>query len=376
MLSALHLESFKCFEGLDLPLRELTVLSGTNGGGKSSVIQAVVLLNQTLMEREASDRLLLAGRDLALGTAGDVLNQRSARRQFAIGATADEQKVMWSFRADDRRAFSVAVESALIDDTPVELHRPLRWLLPPGFAEASPVVSSLRRLGWITAERTGPRELLPLWDSVSHTRVGPRGELAAGLLYWRTDDPVRTELCVGGHPPTLFHQVRARMQEFFPGCDLRVSPIDGAGAVSLRLRMDSRSEFMRPQNVGFGLTQLFPIVVGLLAASRGDCLIIENPEVHLHPKAQQQIGWLLALVAASGVQVLVETHSDHVLNGIRLATKRGDIPFTQVAMHFFAPNQGGGKLTPQSPTLDADGRLSDWPEGFFDQFDLALSELL
>ena len=124
------------------------------------------------------------------------------------------------------------------------------------------------------------------------------------------------------------------------------------------------------------MTQLFPILVALLAARPGDVLLVENPEVHLHPRAQQRLGSLLASVAASGVQVIVETHSDHVLNGVRLAVKQPAIKPDDVAMHFFAPALTGGEFVPQSPKIDSDGKLDVWPEGFFDQFDLALSQLL
>ncbi|MCB9610725.1 MAG: DUF3696 domain-containing protein [Deltaproteobacteria bacterium] len=376
MLTELHVTSFKCFETLALPLRPLTLLSGTNGGGKSSVIQSLMLLAHTLSHREWSDSLLLDGPDLALGSAADVLNQQAARRRLSLGASAGDQTIRWSFRAENRRALSVELDSIEVDGEMVAPTAPLRWLLPSDWSRPRTVVDLLRSMNWVTAERTGPRELLPLRDPASHGRVGSRGELAAGLLYWREDTPVREALRKAGLPPTLFHQVRARMQEFFPGCDLRVSPIDGASAVSLRLKSDAKAEFQRPQNVGFGLTQLFPILVAVLAAEEGDCLLIENPEVHLHPRAQQHIGWLLALAAASGVQVIVETHSDHVLNGLRLATKQGRITPADVAVHFFSPSPDGGPVQPRSPTIDADGRLSEWPDGFFDQFDLALAELL
>jgi predicted ATPase len=374
MLRSLYVASFKCFQELELELRPLTLLSGVNGGGKSSVIQALVLLAQTLSEREWGRTLLLEGPDLALGSAADVLNQRSARRRLMLGASTETERVVWSFEAEDRRALSLELDGAVIDGEVVELGDAVRWLLPAARAETSAVVAALRRLSWVTAERTGPRELLPLRDAHGHAHVGSRGELAAGLLHWREDDRVRPELCLPDTPQTLFHQVRARMQEFFPGCDLRVSPIDGASAVSLRLRSDSRSDFQRPQNVGFGLTQLFPILVAVLAATPGDVVLVENPEVHLHPQAQQRIGALLAQVAASGVQIVVETHSDHVLNGLRLATRNRVIAPTDAAVHFFSPSDGS--FGPTSPKLDADGRLDSWPPGFFDQFDLALSQLL
>lgn len=375
MLREIHLSSFKCFDTLNLPLGPLTLLTGVNGGGKSSVMQALVLLSQTFGQQEWGRSLLLEGPELALGNAADVLNQGSSRRSLSIGITSDEQKVKWSFKAEDRRALSIELEQVEIGDISIPLSDATRWLMPPDFALASPVVTTLRHLSWITAERTGPRELLPLHVADGHARVGHHGEMAAGLLYWRGEDEVNPALCLTDTPPTLFHQVRGHMQSFFPGCDLRISPIEGVSAISLRLRSDSRSDFQRPQNVGFGLTQLFPIIVSLLAARSGDVLLIENPEVHLHPRAQQAIGILLSEAASSGVQIILETHSDHVLNGVRLAVKQKKLPASDVKVHFFSHHPGQASL-PVSPAMDDDGRLDSWPEGFFDQFDFALAELM
>lgn len=376
MLSNLHISGFKCFDTLDLPLGNLTLLAGVNGGGKSSVIQALVLLTQTLEYREWGHRLLLDGPDLALGSVADVLSQHSGSRDLSFGVTVGSERIVWTFRAEDRRALAIDLINVAINGQDMPLGDAVRWLLPAALAENSVAVDTLRRLSWITAERSGPRELLPLKDADGHQRVGHRGELAAGLLYWREADAVEPALCIPDTPQTLFHQVRAHMQQIFPGCDLRNSPIDGASAVSLRFRSDSRADFQRPQNVGFGLTQLFPIVVALLAARKGHVLLIENPEVHLHPGAQQHIGTLAARTAASGVQLLVETHSDHVLNGVRLAVKRQAISAQDVAVHFFGRADGGQSAQPESPYMDSDGRLDTWPDGFFDQLDLALSELL
>lgn len=375
MLREIHLSSFKCFDNLELQLGPLTLLTGVNGGGKSSVMQALVLLSQTFSHQEWGRSLLLDGPELALGNVADVLNQNSARRSLTVGIATDKQKVKWSFKAEDRRAMSIELEQVEVDGVPIALEAAIRWLMPADYAEASSVVSAVRQLSWITAERTGPRELLPLKVADGHARVGHHGEMAAGLLYWRGEDEVNAALCLPDTPPTLFHQVRGHMQRFFPGCDLRVSPIDGVSAISLRLRSDSRSDFQRPQNVGFGLTQLFPIIVSLLAARAGDVLLIENPEVHLHPRAQQGIGMLLAETAASGVQVVLETHSDHVLNGVRLAVKQKKLLATDVRVHFFA-HKPGQPAAPESPTMNDDGRLDSWPEGFFDQFDFALAELM
>ena len=376
MLSELQLEGFKCFDRLHLDLRSLTLLTGSNGGGKSTVIQALALLAETVGTREWSQVLPLHGSGFSLGSAADVLSQTSSRKEMAFGLRAEREFVRWTFRASDRRSLALKLVAFEYNGVSASIDPPVRWLMPAKIAEQSTVASALSRVSWIGAERTGPRELMPLEEPTARPQVGARGEGAAGILYWREGDLVSEALCVVNHPPTLFHQLRARMQQFFPGCDLRVNPIDGASAVSLSLRSSPLSEFQRPQNVGFGLTQLFPILVALLSATPGDCLLVENPEVHLHPRAQQHVGWLLAAAAASGVQVVVETHSDHVLNGVRLAVKKGQLQASQAAVHFFSLDADRGRSQVTSPSLDADGRLSSWPEGFFDQFDVALSELL
>ena len=333
-----------------------------------------MLLSQTLALREWGRTLMLEGPDLALGSVKDVINQRSPRK-LILGVTVSEERVEWIFSENDSGALSMNLESVSENGKKLNSKGQLRWLLPEKNSAKSLVVKSLRRLSWIGAERSGPRELLPLKDLQGHSQVGVKGELAPGLLYRRDQHPVHPSLCIPNTPKYLLHQVRAWMQSFFPGCDLVVSPVDGASAVSLRLKSNPSSDFQRPQNVGFGLTQLFPIIVAVLAAVDGDIILIENPEVHLHPRAQQNIGMMLARVAATGVQIIVETHSDHVLNGIRLAAKVGDIKPKDVAIHFFGPVSSGAN-TPMSPNLDADGRLDQWPEGFFDQFDDALSKLM
>ena len=374
MLSEVKLEAFKCFDETSLPLRPLTLLSGLNGGGKSSVMQAMVLLAQTLRFHEWSRDLQLDMQDLVLGTATDIINNRTGSKTLSLGLASDGEEVVWTFKANDRRALVVDLHKVRFNGEELSLDGAVRWLLPESKAR-SKVVAALQQLSWISAERSGPRELLPLRDPKSRLGVGSRGELAASLLHWHKDEDVPEALCLEGTPPTLFNQVRARMQTFFPGCDLRVTPVDGANAVSLGLRTNAASDFQRPQNVGFGLTQLFPVIVALLAAQKDDIILVENPEVHLHPRAQQDIGLLIAqVVVSSGVQVVIETHSDHVLNGLRLAVKSKTIGNADVAIHFFGSPQPSGGVS--SPAIDADGRLSSWPNGFFDQFDLALSQLL
>jgi predicted ATPase len=107
-------------------------------------------------------------------------------------------------------------------------------------------------------------------------------------------------------------------------------------------------------------------------------ILIENPEAHLHPKGQSKMGELLALAASCSVQVVIETHSDHVLNGIRRTVHGGKLDPQDVQLHYFYRNEENGQSVTQvaSPRIDADGRIDKWPEGFFDQAEKDLLELL
>jgi predicted ATPase len=292
-----------------------------------------------------------------------------------MALATDSEAVSWLFGASDRRAMSLDLQGIEVDGRAHPVTPPLRWLQPADFADRSTVVAALRRLSWLSAERTGPREILPLLDPEHHARVGARGELAAGLLHWRGDEQVEPALCLSDEIPTLFHQVRAWMRRFFPGVDFRLSPVDGTNAITLQMRSSAKADFHRPQNVGFGLSQLFPVIVALMAARPGDTVAVENPEVHLHPRAQQDVGILLCRVAAAGVQVVAETHSDHVVNGIRLAVRQGVVAPDQTAIHFFTRSENG-TADVVSPRLNTEARFDAWPTGFFDQYDAALSELL
>jgi len=179
---------------------------------------------------------------------------------------------------------------------------------------------------------------------------------------------IAEELAISEVPNTRLRQVEERMRTFFPGCGLTVQQVSQANAITLGLRSSDDTDFHRPIHAGFGLTQVFPIIVAALSLPKEHILLIENPEVHLHPAGQALMGQFLAEVAHAGVQVIVETHSDHVLNGIRRSVKAKNLSPDQVALHFFR-NRSEGASQVVSPQLDRSGNLDNWPEGFFDQFD-------
>ena len=375
MLTRIDLRHFKCFETLKLPLCPLTLLSGANASGKSSVMQTLVLLHQTMREHEWSSRLMLNGAAVRLGTVADVVDQVHGRRDCGIALDDDAGWFQWEFEGE-RDDMSMAVrracgETDAGDGWDVDGSQPLQYLLPAPMNPQT-LTGRLRGLTFLTAERLGPRELYVFDDPQLTPVVGPRGEYAVSVLHSGRDIRVLDKLAIDKVPPTRFRQVEARMGQFFPGCVLAIEQVPRANAATLGIRMSADTEFHRPVHVGFGLTQVLPLVVAALTAEENDLLLIENPEVHLHPAGQAGMGEFLSEVASAGVQVVIETHSDHVLNGIRRAVKSRILDSDDVALHFFRPRlegEAGAGPQVQSPVLDANGNIDSWPDGFFDQFD-------
>lgn len=368
MITQIDLRYFKCFELLKLPLSNLTLLSGSNASGKSSILQALVLLHQTMREHEWSTRLMLNGSTLKLGTVADVVDKIHGRHTFEIALTIDDQIYHWKF-SGERSEMSLAIDNIKVNGSDSPELQQLQYLLPTNNCDViASLTNRIRNLTYITAERIGPREFYPLEDIQNTSSVGSAGEYAISLLHSGRDKEVLAGLEIDGIPTTRLRQVEARMQKFFPGCGLVVEQVPRMNAVTLGIRTSEDTDFHRPVNVGFGLTQVLPIIIAALSSNKHDILLIENPEVHLHPAGQAMMGQFLAEVSSAGVQVIIETHSDHILNGIRRAVRSNNITPEQVAIHFFQPRQD---TQPQaiSPQLDKTGNIDVWPEGFFDQFD-------
>ncbi|MDV6346803.1 DUF3696 domain-containing protein [Nitrosomonas sp. Is35] len=366
MLTRLDLRYFKCFELLRLPLGHLTLLSGTNASGKSSVLQALVLLHQTMREHEWSTRLMLNGEAIKLGTVSDVVDKLHGRKSLSIGVIDHHKTYSWSF-SGERSELSMSVDHVMVDQDCINQPERLRHLLSPELTTS--LANRLKNLTYITAERIGPREVYALEDRQIASVVGPAGEHAVSVLHWGRDEPVLDGLVIQDVINKRLHQLEARMQMFFPGCGLEVQQVPRVNAVTLGLRTSDATDFHRPIHVGFGLTQVLPIVIAALSAAEEDILLIENPEVHLHPAGQMFMGQFLAEIANAGIQVIVETHSDHVLNGIRRFVKSGRIQPEKIALHFFRSSSSIDIAQVVSPQIDERGNINSWPDGFFDQFD-------
>ena len=371
MLTKIGLTNFKCFQQVTVGCTSLNLLCGLNGMGKSSVIQAMLVLRQSFETGElVNGRLVLGGRHADLGMGSDVLFEDADRDELGFTLESRQTEKNWGlYFAYSRESDLLSVVQASSGNQ--EPYVPTDWQDIPPFGG---------NFVYVNAERVGPRKFYPLSDVLARRGdLGPRGEHTWNFLSHHkqktlaADDP---RLGASGRRQ-LLSVVDDWLQEVSPGAHLELETITAADALIAGFTFDRPGDVAsrrhRATNVGFGLSYVLPVVVALLSEAGTLCLI-ENPESHLHPRGQTKLAELAARSSKAGVQVFVETHSDHFMDGVRIAVRDGIIQAEDATFHFF--EREGTRSVITSPEIDSDGRLSRWPTGFFDQHEMNLVRLL
>ena len=362
MLRQIKLHNFKCYLDETVPFGGLTVFSGANGAGKSTIIQAVLLMRQQLLlgRTRTSDSVALTGGLVNLGTALDVIPS------FLTGR--DDQTVILKAAFDSGSAdFEFARAAGEADERGLEV----------SVCSKSTLELESEAFVYLSSERIGPRLSYSFPElGSSSNRYGKGGEYAIYYLNRFGEKKIPNgalcDLIKAEDDPTLSGCLSACLDPIHCGTRVLTNCFADARQVSLSYSFNNGQTWSRDYravNVGFGLTNVLPIYIALLRAQPGELVIIENPEAHLHPRGQTAVGRFFAQVAATGVQVVIETHSDHVLNGIRLAVKERQIAHDKVMLHFVTNEDTtvGAKIV--TPRIMPSGRIDVWPAGFFDEYE-------
>lgn len=366
MIESLKLSNFKCFEELFLELSNLNVLAGINSMGKSTVIQALLLLRQSYDMGSLFNGIHLNGEIVEIGTGYDLLYRNSEKDEFEINIRSDSNDYYWKYAYERDSDFQKLVTSNITDNIYNVLN-----IFQPTFA-------------YVSADRIGPQRFYKkaYHEVIDKNQVGYKGELYADYVAERgLNDKVENPLVLhkNGTSPLLIYQVQEWLSEISPGININTKEYTEAGLVGIEYGVSDNKTVntFNPLNVGFGLSYVVPIIVSLLKAKAGDLVILENPEAHLHPRGQRKMGELISKACAGGVQVILETHSDHLLNGIRLSVKQNIINRNKIRLNYFYQKVENEKLVHSkcSPAILNDGSLSDWPDGFFDEWEKAIDEL-
>lgn len=384
MITSLELHNFKCYKQKKIDFSKLTVFCGNNSVGKSTAIQALAILLQSKFANTVS----LNGNLTKIGYHKDVYNHDAQDDSILIKIeTTEYGRGSWGIKNSKQR-------DRLKSNTLVFQGSDLAWKE----AKQLKILSSYR-FQYLQAERYGPRDNFPLSQNVYHENwLGPKGEFTlevlhrihtskrinlseapleftsgifAQLLLDLPPDPRKHE---NANNHDVFENIKCWMGEISPGFAMFPEKNEVANVATGTMEMNG-SKPTKTINVGFGLSYCLSIVTALLLTRKGGLVIIENPEAHLHPRGQSYLGRLIGLTAIAGVQVIVETHSDHLLNGIRVVARLNE-DYKDGTFKVIYVSKGEEQSELEELPIGSKGELPNWPQGFFDQQALDIKTII
>lgn len=365
MIKQIEIRNFKSIKQADISASNLNLLMGLNGMGKSSFIQTLLLLMQSdKLEEGVID---LNGILVQIGQGRDALYQYAEEEKIVFELTFGEQ-IQYSWIFNYQKDKEKLISENGYDKDQMSFFR----------KNTSP-------FQYIPANRIGPMDIYEASSvAVSDKRqLGLLGEFAAYYINVFGQEQVISEKLRHSNAAStnLLSQINAWMKEISPGVSLNTKYVPEVNKVILDYQFDlmkDKTNSFRPKNVGFGISYVLPVVLALLTAEEGKIIVIENPESHIHPRGQAELGKLISLAASIGAQLFVETHSDHILNGIRVAVKDNLVDKAKVNVMYFekttTEKEQFTKIT--QIRVDKNGTLSEYPKGFLDEWSNQISKLI
>lgn len=357
------LKNFKCHKNFVSDIKMLNILTGSNASGKSSFVQALLLAFKSWDECEKKQINTNKICGMNLGIPINIVSEDLEEKNIEIElfSRGIENKIVLGLSDDnDEMCFDICNYEEIMEVKEHEYNL------------------SKMHLFFLNAERKGPRIVSFINDIIPYS-VGNNGENTSYIL--SEMDKLQKINNSFRLPNDLkiseIDRFSANCEEWLnviiPSTKMRYSVDIEKNITTLMLQ--NQGEFHLPIATGFGITYVLPIIVQALVASmiENAVLIVENPEAHLHPLSQSRLGKFLALIAVNGVQVILETHSEHIVDGCRIqATKEKQCENMKIL--FFEKKDNNSIC--RNINIQNNGELEEWPEGFFDQKRADLRELL
>ncbi len=326
MIHRLQIKGFKCFENADFAFGRLTLFAGKNSMGKSTVIQAVLAMIQ-------NGKNPFAGPYMNIGKISELKNKYVGSQEIEIIIDSCFSKKIYD------------------DMTPPECHGSMP-------EETSVLYLSADRIGVRDTYDTSPDD---------PDKIGANCEYAYQYLARHENDDWTGNVLVYNTDGKLTFggQVDYWLKRIL-GYTVRAEEIERTDLISVSFTNRKLRDNIRPKNVGTGVSYIAEVIIAALSCKPGNALIIENPEIHLHPSGQSEFIFFLAFLAQKGIQIIMETHSDHIYNGIRKCVHMDCIENEETAIYFFEELENGGSMPVKIP-LNEEGKILLQREGLFDQ---------
>ena len=362
MITKYAIHNFKNHAETNLELSRLNILTGINGAGKSSVMQSMLLLRDSFYRRPRMETLFLDGESVNVGTSNELMNsnQEGGQDYLCLKMTSDTCDVEFKYK------YPIA------DDTELSAYE--------GFEEKDPdhlkVISLFSdNFQYLSAFRTGPQRRYTSSSIVEkHRQISQKmgqGEYAASYLsnFGGEDISIAQLQYPGTESKSLYAQAEKWMGEISRGIKFQINQ-KGNKDVELNFgyeREGRSTVYHNAMNTGFGVSYVLSLVVAVLSAKPGSLILIENPEAHIHPSGQSALMRMIGIAAANGVQCIIETHSDHIVNGALVAGKER-LGRDKLSVYYFCLDESLN-CSPVKLEIEPGGRIINAPAGFCDQME-------
>ena len=401
-ITRIAVEGFKSFhtkQGIEI--RPLTILAGANSSGKSSLFQPLLLLKQTVEESYDPGPLMLHGPNVSFSSMKEILSRtaNSQSEYFTVEYEVNKRNsISLKFGKGDnygaklcemlvndsggRRKYSPDMSDAEIESNLDSSVKGLKkYILNGGMKNAKwevlrdrcffdvrlgktfsmPIAdffrSYLRHVYHLPGLRGNPERAYAL-TAVENTFPGLVDKyVATVVLQWQNDkehsklEALNRSLSELGLATGIAARAQNDTQVELTVARTKITGIDQDDLVNIA-------------DVGLGVTQTLPLLIALLLADDGDLVLIEQPELHLHPKAQIALAGVLANAAKRGVQVVIETHSSLILRAIQALVAERALKGSDVMLNWFQRDAESGSTKIISRPVDEEGAFDDWPEDF------------
>lgn len=301
MINKIKIKGLKSIDNLNMDLSNFNLFLGVNSSGKSTVIQGILALSQNINQSESK----LNGSLVSLGEFREVRNFSTNAKSITI--EIEDEKDTHSIEFLDENKSYVNIKSDICE---LKFDKGLYYL-------------SASRIGHMDTYENNIKNVY---------KFGLQGEYCFSYFIKNKDMILDKELLKDTVSETLDYNVNLWFEYIIGG---KLVAHDIAQTDRIKAQFIGRNgREVRTKNIGSGLSYLISIIIMSLSLGVGETLIIENPEIHLHPKAQSRLTEFFMFISNAKRQLIIETHSDHIFNGTRVAIANGDIDAAKVSLNF------------------------------------------
>lgn len=375
MIHKLNIENFKSHKETHIELSNLTVFCGSNGVGKSSALQSLLLLRNSYVSNSKLKHLDLKSKLTHIGFAQDALYQFAQNDIIKFDIQFDDYNSSFEYKTEQNNLNKTLIDCLNYNDIDIQ--------------KLSNESLFNTHFQYISAARLGPQISYDKNDVVVEVekQISEEGGKAEFCIHYLDVNKYKVvnPYLINPHSNfnDLINQTSAWEREISAGVNVEISSQGNLGfelKFSFNTANFKTNEF-RAVNVGFGLSYTLPIIVAILSAEKDALIIIENPEAHLHPSGIAKLTELICLAAQAGIQIIIETHSDHVINGILVQSKKFEetgkgIDRKNVSIYQFDRDEREHCTTSMKVEIEEGGKLLNQPKGFFDQIEKDLETLM